>query len=62
VAAKDKEREGVQSELDDLLIVFGDLEEKVETYKERLRAHGENVSDEEDGDGDDDGGEDSDVD
>ncbi|GAB0137200.1 hypothetical protein EsDP_00005476 [Epichloe bromicola] len=42
----------VQAELDDLLIVFGDLEEKVARYKVRLRELGEDVSDgEEDGNG-----------
>ncbi|KAK4115599.1 hypothetical protein N656DRAFT_702818 [Canariomyces notabilis] len=53
VDAKEEERKALQSELDDLLIVFGDLEEKVTKYKERLKAHGEAVSDgEEDEDGD----------
>ncbi|KHN99274.1 Vesicle tethering protein p115-like protein [Metarhizium album ARSEF 1941] len=37
-----------QAELDDLLMVFGDLEEKVARYKARLRKLGENVSDGED--------------
>ncbi|KJK86957.1 hypothetical protein H633G_09202 [Metarhizium anisopliae BRIP 53284] len=48
-----------QTELDDLLIVFGDLEEKVARYKTRLRKLGEDVSegedDEEDGPDDTDG-------
>ena len=35
----------VQGELDDLLMVFGDLEERCEGYKEQLKALGENVSD-----------------
>jgi chromosome segregation ATPase len=48
---KEKAREAVQSELDDLLMVFGDLEEKVERYKARLQELGETVSDGED-DGD----------
>jgi len=38
----------VQGELDDLLMVFGDLEERCESYKEQLKALGENVSDAED--------------
>ncbi|KAL2018059.1 hypothetical protein VTK56DRAFT_1325 [Thermocarpiscus australiensis] len=48
---KEEERKAVQSELDDLLIVFGDLEEKVSKYKERLKALGEAVSDGEEEDG-----------
>lgn len=44
------EKQAVQNELDDLLMVFGDLEDKSSGYKERLRAFGENVSDVEDGD------------
>ncbi|KAK2603929.1 Vesicle-mediated ER to Golgi transport protein [Conoideocrella luteorostrata] len=43
----------VQAELDDLLMVFGDLEEKVARYKTRLQKIGEMVSDGEDDDGDD---------
>src|SRR6266536_3540922 len=49
----EKEKQAVQSELDDLLMVFGDLEEKVTKYKEQLKALGESVSDGEDGDEDD---------
>ena len=46
-----------QSELDDLLMVFGDLEDKTQKYKDRLKQLGEIVSDGEDevasdGDGD----------
>jgi chromosome segregation ATPase len=58
---KEKARQAAQSELDDLLMVFGDIEEKVSKYKERLKELGENVSDDEDDDDDDDeedGGED----
>jgi len=44
---KETEKQAVQSELDDLLMVFGDLEEKVTKYKERLKARGENISDDE---------------
>ncbi|KUJ23032.1 uncharacterized protein LY89DRAFT_679850 [Mollisia scopiformis] len=50
---KEQEKQSVQGELDDLLMVFGDLEDKVKQYKERLQQLGENVSDgeeEEDGD------------
>ncbi|KAL2127743.1 hypothetical protein VTI74DRAFT_10240 [Chaetomium olivicolor] len=59
VKQKEEEREAAQSELDDMLMVFGDLEEKVTKYKERLKALGEEVSDgeDEDEDGDDDEGE-----
>lgn len=59
---KETEKQAVQSELDDLLMVFGDLEEKSSTYKERLRALGENVSDGEEGDGDDEDEQEDDVD
>ncbi|KAG5952261.1 hypothetical protein E4U58_000862 [Claviceps cyperi] len=38
-------RETAQAELDDLLIVFGDLEDKAARYKARLRELGEDVSD-----------------
>ncbi|KAG6042144.1 hypothetical protein E4U41_004948 [Claviceps citrina] len=41
-------RKTAQAELDDLLIVFGDLEEKVARYKVRLGELGEDVSDGED--------------
>ncbi len=34
---KDEEKAATQTELDDLLMVFGDLEEKVEKYKVRCR-------------------------
>lgn len=43
----------MQGELDDLLMVFGDLEDKVAKYKERLKGLGESVSDDEDDDGED---------
>lgn len=50
---REQEKQSVQGELDDLLMVFGDLEDKVKQYKERLQTLGENVSDgeEEDEDG-----------
>ncbi|KAK3997075.1 putative transport protein USO1 [Cladorrhinum sp. PSN332] len=54
VKKKEEERRAAQEELDDLLMVFGDLEEKVKGYKERLEALGETVSDGEDDDDDDD--------
>lgn len=57
VTEKEKERKAVQGELDDLLMVFGDVEEKSEKYKERLKELGENVSDGED---DEDAGEEED--
>ncbi|KAK4226973.1 putative transport protein USO1 [Podospora fimiseda] len=52
VKKKEEERKAAQEELDDLLMVFGDLEEKVKGYKERLKALGETVSDGEDDDDD----------
>jgi chromosome segregation ATPase len=48
LADKIKEKDAVQTELDDLLMVFGDLEEKVNRYREKLKALGEAVSDAED--------------
>ena len=56
------EKKAIQSELDDLLMVFGDLEEKSEKYKERLRALGESVSDGEDEDNDETAEDEDDVD
>jgi hypothetical protein len=65
VAEKEIERQAAQSELDDLLMVFGDLEEKSQKYKQRLKELGESVSDGEDGDEgedeDEDEGEDEDA-
>lgn len=46
-------RSAAQSELDDLLMVFGDMEEKALAYKKRLKALGEEVSDAEEVDGED---------
>jgi len=62
LAEKEKERQAVQSELDDLLMVFGDLEEKCEEYKERLKELGENVSEGEDEDEAEEDDDDDDVD
>ena len=62
LAEKVKERNAVQSELDDLLMVFGDLEEKSEKYKERLKELGESISDEEEGDEDEAEAEEDDID
>ncbi|KAG9237074.1 p115 like vesicle tethering protein [Amylocarpus encephaloides] len=50
LSEKETEKQAVQSELDDLLLVFSDLEDKVTKYKNRLKALGENVSDREDDD------------
>ncbi|KAL0940807.1 intracellular protein transport protein [Colletotrichum truncatum] len=44
----EQDRTTTQNELDDLLMVFGDLEEKVAKYKAQLKALGEEVSDGED--------------
>ncbi len=51
---KEKEKQAVQSELDDLLMVFGDLEDKATKYKKRLKVLGESISDDEEDDEDDD--------
>ncbi|ORY63949.1 p115 like vesicle tethering protein [Pseudomassariella vexata] len=51
---KDEEKAAIQTELDDLLMVFGDLEEKVEKYKASLLALGGTVTDGEDEDDDED--------
>ncbi len=48
LAEKEKEMKSVQAEFDDLVLVFGDLEDKSEKYKTRLKELGENVSDGED--------------
>ncbi|KAG9243049.1 p115 like vesicle tethering protein [Calycina marina] len=45
LADKEAEREKAQGELDDMLMVFGDLEEKCTQYKTQLIALGGNVSD-----------------
>ncbi|KAI1004138.1 hypothetical protein K3495_g4075 [Podosphaera aphanis] len=42
---KTREKQTVQEELDDLLMVFADMEDKVSKYKKKLRAIGEAVSD-----------------
>lgn len=54
VNEKEEEKQAVQTELDDLLMVFGDLEEKVSRYREKLKAAGETVTDAEDDEDDDD--------
>lgn len=54
LAKKEAERKAAQTELEELLLVFEDLEEKSKKYKERLVALGETVSDGEDEDDDDD--------
>lgn len=60
---KEEQKSATQTELDDLLMVFGDLEEKVEKYKKRLVELGETVSDdEEENEDDDDEAADDDVD
>jgi len=53
LAIKEEERRLVQGELDDLLMVFGDLEERCEGYKNHLKSLGENVSDAEEDEGED---------
>jgi intracellular protein transport protein USO1 len=54
LAEKEKEKEAVQGELDDLLMVFSDLEAKVTKYKEKLKALGEIISDDEEDEEDED--------
>ncbi|GKT49453.1 intracellular protein transport protein USO1 [Colletotrichum spaethianum] len=46
----EEDKKATQNELDDLLMVFGDLEEKVAKYKAKLEELGETVSDGEDED------------
>ncbi|KAM4059315.1 general vesicular transport factor [Hirsutella rhossiliensis] len=57
-----KSQEAAQSELDDLLIVFGDLEDRLAKYEARLRYLGETVSDGEEDPGESQGGSGDDVD
>jgi len=52
LAETEKEKQAVQGELDDLLMVFSDLEGKVTKYKEKLKALGEVISDDEEEDED----------
>ncbi|KAJ5725486.1 uncharacterized protein N7483_006843 [Penicillium malachiteum] len=52
VQEKEEARQATQSELDDLLIVFGDLEAKRSEDKQRLKELGEEVSEDEDDDED----------
>ncbi|KAI9736648.1 MAG: hypothetical protein M1834_000852 [Cirrosporium novae-zelandiae] len=56
VAAEKELRKAAQTELEDLMIVLADLEEKKGGYKKRLKALGEDVSDAEDEDEDDEEG------
>ncbi|KAJ3498523.1 hypothetical protein NLG97_g1052 [Lecanicillium saksenae] len=53
LAASKEEKESVQAELDDLLIVFTDLEDQVAKQKKRLRELGEPVSEAEEDESDD---------
>ncbi|KAH8161898.1 hypothetical protein CIB48_g6349 [Xylaria polymorpha] len=57
---KEEQQSSTQAELDDLLMVFGDLEEKVEKYKKHLKDLGETISDGEDEEDDDDDDDDDD--
>ncbi|KAJ4295572.1 Vesicle-mediated ER to Golgi transport protein [Kalmusia sp. IMI 367209] len=63
-ALKEKEeaRASVQTELDDLFVVLGDLEEKRTRDKQRLKELGEEISEAEDDDDGEDGDEDEDED
>jgi len=64
---KEDERAKVQGELDDLLMVLGDLEDKVGEYRGKVKELGGEVSDDEDDedgeeeDGDEEEGEEGDV-
>ncbi|KAJ2907112.1 Uso1 [Zalerion maritima] len=49
----EEEKQSTQGELDDLLMVFGDLEDKVEKYKKKLKDLGHAMSDDEEGDDED---------
>ncbi|KAI5247007.1 hypothetical protein E4T42_06174 [Aureobasidium subglaciale] len=69
LAAKTKEVEmekeeaiKAKTELEDMLMVLADLEDKAKGYREKLRKHGEEVSDDEDDDDDDDEDEDDEED
>ena len=62
VDEKETARKEVQTELDDLLIVFGDLEAKRAEDKKRLQALGEEVSEAEDEEEGDDEGDEGDID
>ncbi|KAF2676073.1 intracellular protein transport protein-like protein [Lentithecium fluviatile CBS 122367] len=55
VKEKEEARAAAQTELDDLFVVLGDLEEKRTRDKKRLKELGEEISDAEDDDDDDDG-------
>ncbi|KAK9801001.1 putative Vesicle tethering protein Uso1/P115-like head domain-containing protein [Seiridium cardinale] len=59
---KDEEKSATQTELDDLLMVFGDLEEKVEKYKKQVQDLGGAVSEAEDDDEEDEDEDNDDVD
>lgn len=61
VKEKEEARSAVQTELDDLFVVLGDLEERRTRDKQRLKALGEEISDAED-DQEDEEGEDEDED
>lgn len=53
ITARENEKESIQGELDDMLMVYADTEEKLNKYKERLKAKGESISDDEEEEGDD---------
>ncbi|THW44350.1 hypothetical protein D6D21_04917 [Aureobasidium pullulans] len=60
VEKEKEEATKARTELEDMLMVLADLEDKAKGYRERLRKAGEEVSDEEDEDDDDDEDEDED--
>lgn len=51
---REGEKESAQGELDDLLMVFSDTEERLNKYKAKLKALGETISDDDEEEGDDD--------
>lgn len=62
IASREAEKESIQGELDDMLMVYADTEEKLNKYKERLKAKGESISDDEEEEGDEDDDDDEDED
>jgi predicted nucleic acid-binding Zn-ribbon protein len=54
VEKEKEEANKAKTELEDMLMVLADLEDKAKGYREKLRKHGEEVSDDEDEDEDDD--------
>ncbi|CAD0083626.1 unnamed protein product [Aureobasidium vineae] len=62
VEKEKEEASKARTELEDMLMVLADLEDKAKGYREKLRKHGEEVSEDEDDDDDEDDDEDDDDD